>query len=114
MKNIKELAVFISQLQTPNEVEQLLNELLTTSEINVLSTRWRILNLLNQGKTQREITKELGVSLCNITRGAKVLKNKNTLISKHLNGDKTNDNTSTQTLNPNKRRIFWKLRRPIH
>ena len=85
MKNIKQLSSFISQLQTQTEVEQLLFELLTSSEINVLSKRWRILNLLNEGNTQRDIAKELSVSLCKVTRGAKILKNKNTIINKYFN-----------------------------
>jgi TrpR family trp operon transcriptional repressor len=59
-------------------------ELLTESEIDVLSKRWRILEMLNQGKTQREIAKELQVSLCKVTRGAKILKNKSSMLAKYM------------------------------
>ena len=59
-------------------------ELLTKSEIETLSKRWRILDLLAKGKTQREIAKELQVSLCKVTRGAKILKDKNSVLSKYL------------------------------
>ena len=42
--------------------------------------------MLNEGMTQREIAKELNVSLCKVTRGSKILKDKNALIKKYLKG----------------------------
>ncbi|MCQ2790048.1 MAG: Trp family transcriptional regulator [bacterium] len=40
------------------------------------------MNLLSQGVTQREISAQLGVSLCKVTRGAKILKNSKSVIVK--------------------------------
>ena len=109
MNEIKQISSFIFHLQNEDEIECLLQELLTNSEINVLSKRWRILEMLNKKIPQREIAKELKVSLCKVTRGAKLLKNKDTIIHKHLKKDKTeNDDTSES------KRFFWRFRRSIY
>lgn len=89
---MKKLFEIINQLKNPKETEQFFREILTESEINVLSKRWRILDMLNRGCTQRDIAKELKVSLCKVTRGAKILKDENAVVTKFLKGDKTNDN----------------------
>ncbi|MCK5528614.1 MAG: transcriptional regulator [Kiritimatiellae bacterium] len=57
----------------------LFNELMTKSEMNGLAKRWQLMEELIAGKTQRAIAAELGVSLCKITRGAKILKRKNSI-----------------------------------
>ena len=88
MKNIKEISKTIKFLKTDNEVYQFLNELLTESELNTLSKRWRILKMLDKGIVQREIAKELNVSLCKITRGAKILKNDKTIVKRIFKRDK--------------------------
>ena len=84
MKNIQEISKLVKNLHTEVEIETFFKELLTESEIETLSKRWRILNMLNDGVTQREIAKELQVSLCKVTRGAKILKNKKSVLAKHL------------------------------
>ena len=82
--SIKEISQILSELKTSAEVEQFLDEILTSSEIETLSKRWRILNLLKDGMSQRDIAKDLGVSLCKITRGSKLLKNKNSITARYL------------------------------
>ena len=89
---MNELSKIINQLKTPKEVQKFFNEILTKSEIEVLSKRWRILRMLNNGATQRDIAKELNVSLCKVTRGSKILKDNNAIVTKFLKGDKTNGN----------------------
>ena len=69
----------------PEKIVDFMIEILTQSEVETLSKRWQILNLLNKGKTQREISKELKVSLCKVTRGSQILKKKNSIIAKYLN-----------------------------
>ena len=86
MENLKELAKAITKLKDDKEILKFLTELLTESEINVLSKRWRILKMLEAGSTQREIAKSLGVSLCKVTRGSKILKDKNAVTTKLLKG----------------------------
>ena len=88
MTQYKQLSDIINSLKTSEEVNKFFHELLTESEINVLSKRWRILNMLNDGCTQREIAKELNVSLCKVTRGSRILKDKNAIVTQILNGGK--------------------------
>lgn len=76
MQSIEELSLLLSDM-TKKEINAFLHEILTDSEIVDLSKRWRILKLLNKNFTQREVAKELGVSLCKVTRGAKILKKQN-------------------------------------
>ncbi len=84
MRNIEELSQIISKLKDDKEISQLLNELLSESELEVLSKRWRIIKMLKAGYTQREIAKELKVSLCKVTRGAKIIKDENAIVSKFI------------------------------
>ena len=82
MQAITEISAILSEMNK-KEIEQFFKELLTLSEITTLSKRWQILKLLAGKKhTQREIARELGVSLCKVTRGAKILKSRNTIIKK--------------------------------
>ena len=84
MDSIKEISKAINNLRSDSKVYNFLLEILTESEVETLSKRWRIVNMLMQGKSQREISKELKVSLCKVTRGAKILKNKNSVTKEIL------------------------------
>ena len=86
MESFDNLTKTIKELKNDKEIYKFLVELLTENEINVLSKRWRILNMLKDGCTQREISSELGVSLCKVTRGSKILKDKKSIIAKILKG----------------------------
>ena len=83
MTDIKELANILSKM-SEKDILVFLHEILTESEISDLSKRWRILKLLSCDFTQREVAKELGVSLCKVTRGAKILKNSNAVTKKMI------------------------------
>lgn len=67
-----------------DKIRKFIIEMLTDSELETLSKRWRILEMLQEGKTQRDISKELKVSLCKVTRGAHILKNKNSSVYRYL------------------------------
>lgn len=84
MQNIIEISNKIKLLSSDKEIYDFLLEILTDSELETLSKRWRILKLLKEGATQREISKNLSVSLCKVTRGAKILKNEKSVIAKIL------------------------------
>lgn len=92
--NIEKITELILALNTKEEIMAFLNELLTESEITTLSKRWRILSMLAEGRTQRDIVKELHVSLCKVTRGSKILKGKNSVIAKYFMEDLKNGNTN--------------------
>lgn len=74
MGRITNIARVLADMRDPKAVERLLRELLTKTEEERLSLRWDIVRLLSEGKSQRKIAQELGVSLCKITRGARQLK----------------------------------------
>ena len=84
MKTLKEISRLVKNIDTEAEITAFLRELLTESEIETLTKRWRILEMLKEGCTQREIAKELQVSLCKVTRGAKIIKDEKSILAKYL------------------------------
>lgn len=57
-------------------MRKLFDELLTPHEREDVSLRWNLMKQLYQGVPQREIATKLGISLCKITRGSKILKDR--------------------------------------
>lgn len=78
----KDIYDLFCSITDKNEMQKLMEEILTKSEINDITLRWNLLQMLNSGHSQREIATELGVSLCKITRGAKILKNQKGAVKK--------------------------------
>lgn len=74
----------LAALKTPAAAEKFLKEMLTTREYHDLMLRWELLGLLSDGMPQRGIAELLGISLCKITRGARILKTKNSIVAKFL------------------------------
>ena len=68
------LSAALAEISDVSEIEKFLTELTTESERKDLELRWCLMEMLYAGKTQRDISSTLGVSLCKITRGAKILK----------------------------------------
>ena len=66
-----QLAAAVDRLRGPAAVERFLRELFTPSECVEMSKRWALMRELLAGKPQRAVARELGMSLCKITRGAK-------------------------------------------
>ncbi len=93
MESLKEISEILGKINSSQEILIFLSEMFTEAEMATLSKRWRILNMLKEGKSQREIAKELNVSLCKITRGAKILKNKDSITAKYLIKENENENT---------------------
>ena len=57
-------------------MSRFLKELLTPDELRNVMLRWRLMQMLNAGHTQRAIARRLKISLCKITRGSRILKNR--------------------------------------
>ncbi|MFA6093452.1 MAG: Trp family transcriptional regulator [Elusimicrobiota bacterium] len=53
-----------------------LKEILTPDELRSVMLRWRLIQMLNSGHSQRDIARRLRISLCKITRGSRILKNR--------------------------------------
>jgi TrpR family transcriptional regulator, trp operon repressor len=55
-------------------IEDFLYCLFTPSEADEIAKRWALVKQIASGRPQREIAKDLGLSLCKITRGSRELK----------------------------------------
>ena len=87
MQSLEEISNALSKMDK-NEITEFFKEILTLSEINTLSKRWRILKMLASGNyTQRDVAKDLSVSLCKVTRGAKILKTPGSITKKVIKGE---------------------------
>ena len=82
----EEIVEFTDILKTSDKTEclKIFSEIFTEPELETLSKRFRILKMLSEGKTQRDIAKILQVSLCKVTRGAKILKDSKSIIAKYI------------------------------
>lgn len=72
-QQLDELSGLILQTRTRQELEVLLQGLLTPQELDEVIQRWRLMALLLKGTTQRDISHELGISLGKIARGSRLL-----------------------------------------
>ncbi len=75
--SLNELSVALSKVDNKELMEEFLKCLLTESEIKEVTSRWSLVRKIKDGDTQRAIAKDLGLSLCKITRGSKELKKTN-------------------------------------
>lgn len=74
----------LASISSQDEVRIFLEELLTDNERLDVALRWHLLELLNEGVSQRKIAEMLGVSLCKITRGSRLLKEESSVARKNL------------------------------
>ena len=73
-KNIVEMANALAMTHNSALVRDFLYCLLTPAEIADIAARWALVKALQRKIPQREIAKDLGISLCKITRGSRELK----------------------------------------
>ncbi|MEN6309755.1 MAG: Trp family transcriptional regulator [Anaerohalosphaeraceae bacterium] len=85
---MEQLCSALCQIRDQKQMDQFLNEIMTLAELHDLTLRWELMRKLSLGIAQRQIASEMGISLCKITRGAKVLKNKDSITRKFLIGKK--------------------------
>lgn len=71
---LNELAKALAQADDPDLIKEFLESLFTESEVTDISSRWTLVRLIERGMSQRTISRELGLSLCKITRGSRELK----------------------------------------
>ena len=83
-ENLKELSLTLSRVKDSVLIEEFLECLLTPAEIADVAGRWALVKALREKTSQREIAKDLGVSLCKITRGSRELKKDNSAFARIL------------------------------
>lgn len=80
----QDLLKTIASIKDQKDLERFFKDIFTPSELEDLSLRWKLLKDLHGGMTQRSIAKKYGISLCKITRGSKILKDKKSFVKKVL------------------------------
>jgi TrpR family trp operon transcriptional repressor len=83
-ENFGELSRTLASIREPEFIEDLLRCLLTPAETADIAARWALVKALDEGRPQREIAKNLGISLCKITRGSRELKKPNSAFRRVL------------------------------
>jgi TrpR family trp operon transcriptional repressor len=73
-ENILELADTLAKTGDSSLIKDFLHCLLSPAEIADIASRWALVKALKHKIPQREIAKDLGISLCKITRGSRELK----------------------------------------
>ena len=93
---LEEVCAVLCKIHDPLVMQTFLDEIFTSSERRDLALRWELMKRLKQGTPQRQIAKELGISLCKITRGAKILKQDHSISKHYLNtGEKDESKNPT-------------------
>lgn len=82
--DLSDICEVLCRIEDPLQMQRFLSEILTPSEQRDLVLRWELMRRLKQGIPQRKIAKELGISLCKITRGAKILKQDDSISKQYL------------------------------
>lgn len=86
--SLTEICRSVSQLSRVDEIELFFKEILSEKELEDVQLRWELMKKLKKGESQRNIAKDLHVSLCKITRGAKILKQPNGVINRILSTER--------------------------
>jgi TrpR family trp operon transcriptional repressor len=73
-ENLNELVLTLAGTTDSGLIEDLLRCLLTPAETADIAARWALVKALKQKIPQREIARDLRVSLCKITRVSRELK----------------------------------------
>jgi TrpR family trp operon transcriptional repressor len=81
--NIAEMSRALSSAD-PLLIEGFLYSLFTASEADEIAKRWALVKQIANGRPQREIAKDLGLSLCKITRGSRELKKESSAFKRML------------------------------
>ena len=85
-KSAKEILDFILEIKdkgiSMEDAEQFLKVFLTPAEIDAISQRLQIVDMISKGIAQREISEKLGVGIATVTRGSRMLQENNELLKK--------------------------------
>jgi TrpR family trp operon transcriptional repressor len=81
---LEQLSKALAATQDHKLILDFLHSILTPNEISEVASRWALVMKIHEGKSQRKIAEELGLSLCKITRGSKELKKENSPFKKMI------------------------------
>jgi TrpR family trp operon transcriptional repressor len=83
-ENLAELSGVLAKTGDSVLIESFLRCLLTPAETADIAGRWALVKALDNKIPQREIARDLGISLCKITRGSRELKKPGSAFRKAL------------------------------
>lgn len=69
----QELIEVFARIRDTGQMQQFFEEIFTAKERKDLTLRWKLMKMLKSGIPQRRIASRLGISLCKITRGSKII-----------------------------------------
>lgn len=72
----KNLIEILAGINDKKAIKAFLSDLLTPQELEDIIMRWEIVKQLNQGRPQRDIARDLAVSISKISRGSRALQSK--------------------------------------
>lgn len=81
--NLEEMARAFASAD-PALIQDFFYSIYTPAEADEIAKRWALVKEIARGRPQREIAKELGLSLCKITRGSRELKKEDSAFKKML------------------------------
>lgn len=82
--NLNEIIRIFAKENDFESMKKLFEELFTPKELISISKRWNLMKEIYRGNTQRQIAKDMEISLCKITRGSKILKDPDSIFKKLL------------------------------
>ncbi len=74
------IAKLLLKLKTQNEIETVLSELLSRSEVRQINDRIKILEMITAGIPHRHISTELKVGIGTVSRGSALLESKKCIV----------------------------------
>jgi TrpR family trp operon transcriptional repressor len=83
-ENLAELADILAKTGDSATIELFFRNILTPAETADIAARWALVKALDKRTPQREIARNLGLSLCKITRGSRELKKPGSAFRKML------------------------------
>ncbi len=89
MKDKNDFAAALVKVGDAVRMRKLLKEMLTPDELRNVQLRWRLMQMLHEGQSQRAIARRLGISLCKITRGSRILKDGNSVAAVIIKGERS-------------------------
>ncbi len=75
-RGLHEIAEALAGIRDSELIRRFLESILTPREQAEIAGRWLLVELLDQGESQRHVARRLRMSLCKITRGSRELKKK--------------------------------------
>lgn len=70
----RSISSFLSKEMKKRPLDEILSELLSERELTEISNRIEIIKQLEAGKNQRQVANDVGVGIATVTRGAKIIK----------------------------------------